>query len=563
MRECFELVPHDILVEEARAVGYPLPLLRLALAAYRLPRSLSVGGVCSALVNAERGIAAGSGPATTELRVLIIRLLDRVARAHPAVKLTAYVDDLSLEAAGTRSSAADSVIQAGKTLCSGLVELGLKLSTSGKCVVTASTDGVGTDIAEGLREFGIVYQRRAKSLGVGVAGGRRRNTAVQKSRLRSLLGRLARMAAVAFAGLSPARLVEAGALPAMVYGDDCYGVSDATLMQRRRKIASVVATGTKGTNIDLALALAETHGASHVDPAYLAHVLPITRWAEARWSNWVPGEVLTKSLEAARLELAKAKSPWMRVAGPSAAMLATTARLGWSVKDVDTIITDDGRILDLKIDPPIVIKDEVIRAVRRWRWKRIVQYAPQLGCGGDPDADGELVLAPVRKVLQTSARSSSWTSAQQAALRSVAVGAQWTQSRLCRAGMVDSDACQFCAAFGCHPGVLPPAGTLRHRSVECPIVAATARGALSSSWVAFRAIRRRIRMIIGLGSEDDYGDDPMAMTRGARRGRNGAAAAPDGRHDDSCMGDGADDMEQEQRYFALGDDFTGPPPPHW
>ena len=41
----FERIPHAILAREATRLGYPLWLLRLSLAAYRLPRSLRIDGV--------------------------------------------------------------------------------------------------------------------------------------------------------------------------------------------------------------------------------------------------------------------------------------------------------------------------------------------------------------------------------------------------------------------------------------------------------------------------------------------------------------------------------------
>ena len=69
-------MPHDVLLEGARINGYPLWLLELSLAAYRLARS--VDGVYSrlGLVVASRGITAGSGFATTQLNVMMIDLVN-------------------------------------------------------------------------------------------------------------------------------------------------------------------------------------------------------------------------------------------------------------------------------------------------------------------------------------------------------------------------------------------------------------------------------------------------------------------------------------------------------
>ena len=74
--KAFEKIPHQHLVTAAIRHGYDLSLLRLSLAAYRIPRTNGVDGVVSRSINAVLGITAGSGSATTELRML---LLDVVA----------------------------------------------------------------------------------------------------------------------------------------------------------------------------------------------------------------------------------------------------------------------------------------------------------------------------------------------------------------------------------------------------------------------------------------------------------------------------------------------------
>ena len=71
-------------------------MLRLALAAYRLARAVGVGGAYAELVVACRGITAGSGSATTELRVLLWQMMVTLARYWPMVDACLYVDDLAM-----------------------------------------------------------------------------------------------------------------------------------------------------------------------------------------------------------------------------------------------------------------------------------------------------------------------------------------------------------------------------------------------------------------------------------------------------------------------------------
>ena len=96
--KAFETVPQNKLWAQAAARGYPLQMLRLALAAYRLPRVIGIDNVFSRLIHATRGITAGSGTATAELRLLILQLLDILEVECPDAGLAVYVDDINVEA---------------------------------------------------------------------------------------------------------------------------------------------------------------------------------------------------------------------------------------------------------------------------------------------------------------------------------------------------------------------------------------------------------------------------------------------------------------------------------
>ena len=73
--KAFETVPHRILANAAAAKGYPAVILRLSLASYRLSRSVGIDGNYSRLIVACRGITAGAGFATSELRVLLLDVI--------------------------------------------------------------------------------------------------------------------------------------------------------------------------------------------------------------------------------------------------------------------------------------------------------------------------------------------------------------------------------------------------------------------------------------------------------------------------------------------------------
>ena len=97
MIKAFERIPHSVLAREAKELGYPMWMLRLSIAAYKLMRVVRVGTTVSIEVAAIRGITVGSGMATTEMRIMLINIFDVAIAVHPMVVITVYVDDISGE----------------------------------------------------------------------------------------------------------------------------------------------------------------------------------------------------------------------------------------------------------------------------------------------------------------------------------------------------------------------------------------------------------------------------------------------------------------------------------
>jgi len=101
--KAFERIPYRVLLREARRLHYPIRMIRLAIATYRLPRVIRVGAAYSDLVWAMRGIVVGSGLATTEMRIVMINIVDCALIQHPTVEPTLFVDDLSGEQEGVKN----------------------------------------------------------------------------------------------------------------------------------------------------------------------------------------------------------------------------------------------------------------------------------------------------------------------------------------------------------------------------------------------------------------------------------------------------------------------------
>jgi hypothetical protein len=65
MEAFYETIDRDLLLERARATGFPEPIIRLCLAAYGGPRMLAMNGALSGEMNPTKGIIAGCGMAAT------------------------------------------------------------------------------------------------------------------------------------------------------------------------------------------------------------------------------------------------------------------------------------------------------------------------------------------------------------------------------------------------------------------------------------------------------------------------------------------------------------------
>jgi len=221
--KAFDSVPFRILVREAKKLGYSLRILRLSLLTYTMPRSLRVGMVFSRLLVARCGITAGSGTACTEMRVLMIHVVDAARLEYQLVIPTLYVDDLSAEITASRQAVHDMLVGFLRLVCRMIEEMGMEVSRT-KSVCTASDPKLGRGIAAELTEYGITYVDRAKSLGAGLGGGTRRNAIVQRKRLTALQARIASFRKLRAMAIDTAKLLRAGGNSGLNYNAAITGV---------------------------------------------------------------------------------------------------------------------------------------------------------------------------------------------------------------------------------------------------------------------------------------------------------------------------------------------------
>ena len=166
------MAQHRHLIRKAHAAGYPLHLLRLSLMAYRLKRTVGVDGLYSDLVVAANGITTGLGFACTELRVMLIAVMDDLLKFNPYVDLVLvlYVDDLAIQFEHeSRQEDARVVASVTDQAIAALENLGAVVSDQ-KSVTNASSWALAKATTKLIRRKKVSSQRIASSWAPGSRG---------------------------------------------------------------------------------------------------------------------------------------------------------------------------------------------------------------------------------------------------------------------------------------------------------------------------------------------------------------------------------------------------------
>ena len=456
--KAFDTVPFDWMAKQASKFRYNLWLLRLSLAAYLLARVLDIDGCCSVLVWASRGLAAGSVLATIELRVLLIEFADMATSMSLYCRITLYVDDATVETVCTSRGIRKEHARVTNAFTEALIQIRLLFSDT-KNVTCASSSSLAKDVCALLMGIQVKVAARVISLGSGTGAGVRRNASKMRSRLKDFRARVPRFKALRRSGVKTDRLLRTGGIAAPTFGQRALGVADSMLLGQRRAAAAATCDKACGADLDLTLVIADGRTIGSTDPAFEAHIGVVHMWALAVWENWAPRAMLARLVDKTLVRLNRAKRVWAVVYGPAAALVATLRRLGWGIKSAFVFESDDGKLLDLRLDSPAYIKGVVCDSVERWRWRRVEGNLPCLSSGGKGRGAW---WKPIARALRQP-DSADWNAKHKGALKSTIMNRQWTQQRLHAAGLVESPVCQLCKDL---PGG-GQVGTLLHR-LYCP-----------------------------------------------------------------------------------------------
>ncbi len=278
------------------------------------------------LVFACCGITAGSGTATTELRLLLLEIYDDTYSIWTSVSLSLYVDDLTIEAHGTFMDTRVAVAGATDYVVRALGDMGLDVSIK-KSVAVANRYSLSRAIARTSATRKLTAKRGTKLLGAPSGGGRVRTVGALAARILKFRQKIPRIHAVRRLGIRVPQMVRAMGTPSITYGVETVGMADSHLDNARGAIAKAAAPEGSGKSVDLVLYAADLVTGT-MDPAFDANVLPVYYWSLAWWEGWKPHNTMTRAGETAIAKLQDGVgSPCRRVSGPATAVIATLVSL--------------------------------------------------------------------------------------------------------------------------------------------------------------------------------------------------------------------------------------------
>ncbi len=515
----FEAVRREPLWHRARKLGFPLPLLKVALGVYGSVRVLSLGGMLSAPIPSNNGVLAGCGLAMALTRAYVIGPLDAVvANFGPSSPLPArldiYVDDLAIAAEGKMHQVILRLTNAAE-LVQEVIEGPLHCSIEvGKAAVVTSSKPL-TDIlknrfgnlagAQGTQAAGLgdgpsstrqrarrrVCTRRkvdgrlrnpaAPNLGIDYAAGQKRSAHGRRCRRAQRLARLniktARLARIrSIAGRRAPLIFLSGPLPEATYGAAVNGLSDREALAVRRNAAQAFTPRARGRSLSRLLLLVGM-------PTWRAEVEVILEYARQVWQASLLGSSVPVDGTLTLPELSRiwsavstqdiithegARRNWSAVRGPIGAMWLSLHRIGWTMSGPFTLVNRDRDELMLTTTSPAMLAQLLRQAVIHTLQ---LQVGEKIAETDDAFCGRRVAVEHIAAQLKSDRRLSA---RDKAAYMSVACGALMTHSRAVAEGYLVLDLCPLCGM---------PGDTITHRVWRCAHHAAVqAREAAAPRW---------------------------------------------------------------------------------
>ena len=482
----YETMDRQLILERARATGFPMAVIRMALSTYGGPRMLSLRGALARELFPVRGIVPGCSLATTIVKVYCIKDFDRMMTEIPRrVHFDAHIDDLVLTAEDTPKALLEN-LTAAEAVLREVITNGLKGTIAEKKIgVVATSMDLARKICSKIPRASQNPQPVMTNLGIDVTAAGRRGFARCKSkwrkRVQTARKRATRLRTIgrALGGKKAIRIFSSGVEPAATYGAAVHGINDLDVRALRQLAANCFPPHARTRSLTLNLlvnglptAKAETATVNQLarmvwksvtrakDAAMRgASVEHLRAWHEAACDNQRQNDledlIRTAALAGKKIEGKLVREAWKGVKGPMTATSLTLARWGWKLESALSIIDDRGNQILLADNSPSTVgalaKEGLRRAMERYMGAKWADNDNLYEGGRRVCAD--LVEAWLKKKLPQ-----GLTALQRGCFRACAMGAEMTMSKAAELGYNVADKCPLCGEAG---------DTLHHRGYGC------------------------------------------------------------------------------------------------
>ncbi len=495
MSSFFERLNRKKLRRRLVYLDFPMPIARLAMAAYAGPRVLSMAGALTQPMFAWRGVAAGCGVAVAFTRAYYIPPFDHMVldfgnMLNNTLRFDAFFDDLGVGATGTRTEVEHALVE-GQTILADVIEreLDCKIELDKAAVVASDRDLTRRLVRRIGRRAGR-QRTAAPNLGIDFAPGRARSAqnrgGRRTGRFRGLARKLIPFRQICrVVGSKASKIFVAGPLPYAVYGAAVNGMTDQETLKLRRAMATAWSPRARGRSLRMITLLNKvpTHRAEN--DAALQYCREVWRAAALGSPKPTRGEMSLSELAAAwrsvkledYVDESSGKRQWGKSRGPVANLLLTLHRVGWSMSGPFTLVTDRGDEVTITNYAPSLIGQLMHDATMRTLERQI--GASLAKNGAEVFNERRACLDHVRSRLKSDRKMSPL---EKAAYRSVLCDAVMTRRRAVEKGYLVEDVCPLCGARG---------DSVFHRVWECcnaQVVDARCRAA--PRWLREEAIRR-------------------------------------------------------------------------
>ncbi len=477
------------------ALNFPVPIARLAMAAYAGPRMLSMSGAVTLPIYSWRGVAAGCGVAVAFIQAYCIQPFDHMVMDFDrlfgrTLDFDGYYDDLVLSATGTELEV-EYALTEGQVILADVIERELDCDIEvDKAAVVASSRELAARLIRRIGKRAGPSRRSAVNLGIDFAPGRRRSAqdrcGKRATRLRGLARKLAPFRKICrVVGAKASKIFVAGPLPFAVFGATVNGMTDAEVQKVRRAMATAWSPRARGRSLRMVTLLnrAPTHTAEN--GAAIHYCREVWRASLLGAAGPQRGELSLGELAELwhavsigdHIDIASGRRKWGTSRGPMANALLTLHRIGWQMSDPYTLVNDFGEQICITTHSPSLLAQMMHEATLRVLERQVGELLYKDGCA---EFEGRRAcFDQVRARLQSDRHM---TAKDKAVYKSVLCNALMTANRAAGMGYIVDDVCDKCGMRG---------DTVHHRVWKCQheeVVAA--RNRVAPRWLQEEACRR-------------------------------------------------------------------------